>query len=149
MKMEMLYNPSQMDKKELYNTFVAREKLLVELLETIKDNTVKKSIQHIILLGARGIGKTHMLRIIENKVSDLHHLQSKWVTVNVPEEQYGVFGLIDFFEYILKIIFHSSQLEKVDENTYRKELQYIEQNKNKESLDKIVSIFKDISQKEN
>lgn len=146
--MEMLYNPSQMDKKELYNTFVAREELLHELLETIKDNTDKKSIQHIILLGARGIGKTHMLRIIENKVSDLHNLQSKWVTVNVPEEQYGVFGLIDFFEYILKIIFHSSQLEKVDKNTYLKELLEIEQNKNKESLDKIVSIFKDISQKE-
>ena len=147
--MEMLYNPSQMDKKELYNTFVAREELLHELLETIKDNTDTKSIQHIILLGARGIGKTHMLRIIENKVSDLHDLQSKWVTVNVPEEQYGVFGLIDFFEYLLKIIFHSSQLEKVDKNTYRKELLEIEQNKNKESLDKIVSIFKDISQKEN
>ncbi|CAG0994532.1 hypothetical protein METP3_02862 [Methanosarcinales archaeon] len=144
----MLYNPAQMDKKELYNTFVAREELLHELLETIKDNTDKKSIQHIILLGARGIGKTHMLRIIENKVSDLQNLQSKWVTVNVPEEQYGVFGLIDFFEYLLKIIFHSSQLEKVDQNTYRKELLEIEQNKNKESLDKIVSIFKDISQKE-
>ncbi|VVB86471.1 Photosystem I assembly protein Ycf3 [uncultured archaeon] len=149
MKMEMLYNPSQMDKKELYDTFVARDKLLLELLDTVKDNTGKKSIQHIILLGARGIGKTHTLRIIENKVSDLHHLNSKWATVNVPEEQYGVFGLIDFFEYILKIIFHSSQLEKVDKNTYIKELQEIGQNKNKESLDKIVSIFKDISQKEN
>ena len=146
---EMLYNPAQMDKDELYYTFVAREKLLQELLETIEDNTGKKSIQHIILLGARGIGKTHMLRIMENKVLDSHSLQSKWITVNVPEEQYGVFGLMDFFEYILKIIFHSSQLEKTNRDTYRKELEEIEQHKNKESLDKIVSILKDISQKEN
>jgi len=146
---EMLYNPAQMDKEELYATFVAREKLLLELLETIEDNTGKKSIQHIILLGARGIGKTHMLRIMENKVLDSHNLQSKWITVNVPEEQYGVFGLMDFFEYILKIIFHSSQLEKTNRDTYHKELEEIEQYKNKESLDKIVSILKDISQKEN
>ena len=147
--MNMLYNPAQMDKDELYDTFVAREKLLNELLKTIENNTGKKSIQHIILLGARGIGKTHMLRIMENKVLDSHHLQSKWITVNVPEEQYGVFGLMDFFEYILKIIFHSSQLEKVNKETYQKELEEIEQYKNKESLDKIVSILKDISQKEN
>ena len=145
----MLYNPAQMDKDELYDTFVAREKLLYELLETIENNTEKKSIQHIILLGARGIGKTHMLRIMENKVLDSHVLQSKWITVNVPEEQYGVFSLMDFFEYILKIIFHSSQLEKTNRDTYHKELKEIELNKNKESLDKIVSIFKDISQKEN
>ncbi len=146
---KMLYNPAQMDKDELYDTFVAREKLLLELLETIENNTEKKSIQHIILLGARGIGKTHMLRIIENKVLDSHNLQSKWITVNVPEEQYGVFSLMDFFEYILKIVFHSSQLEKTNRDTYHKELKEIELNKNKESLDKIVSIFKDISQKEN
>lgn len=112
-----------MEKTELYGTFVAREKLLSELLETIDDNTGKKSIQHIILLGARGIGKTNMLRMVENKVHDSSQLQSKWITVNVPEEQYGIFGLLDFFKYILEIILHSSQPEKIDKDEYKKELE--------------------------
>ncbi len=138
-----------MEKNELYGTFVAREDLLSELLETINDNTGKKSIQHIILLGARGIGKTNMLRMVENKVHDSSQLQSKWITVNVPEEQYGIFGLLDFFKYILEIILHSSQTEKIDKDEYKKELEKVDSSRNKESLDKLISIFKDISHKEN
>ncbi len=138
-----------MEKTELYGTFVAREKLLSELLETIDDNTGKKSVQHIILLGARGIGKTNMLRMVENKVHDSSQLQSKWITVNVPEEQYGIFGLLDFFKYILEIILHSSQPEKIDKDEYKKELEKVDSSRNKESLDRFISIFKDISNKEN
>lgn len=138
-----------MEKIELYGTFVAREKLLSELLETIDDNTEKKSIQHIILLGARGIGKTNMLRMVENKVLDSPQLRGNWITVNFPEEQYGILGLLDFFKYILGIILQSSQLEKIYKDDYKKELENVDSSRNKESLDKLISIFKDISNKEN
>ncbi len=138
-----------MEKGELYDTFVARERLLSELLDTISDNTGKKSIQHIILLGARGIGKTNMLRMVENKVLDSPQLRNKWITVNIPEEQYGIFGIVDFFKYILEIILHSTQLENVDKKVYQKELDDIELSRQKESIDKLVSILKDISRGEN
>ncbi len=145
----MLYNPAQMEKEELYDTFVARERLLGELLETMSDNAGKKSIQHIILLGARGIGKTNMLRMVENKVLDSPQLRNKWIAVNIPEEQYGIFGIVDFFKYILEIILHSTQLENVDKKVYQKELEDIELSRQKESIDKLVSILKDISRGEN
>lgn len=138
-----------MSKEELYETFVARKKLLDELLKTTKDNTGKKSIQHIILLGARGIGKTHMLQMIENKVADSTQLRSNWITVKIPEEQYGVFSLVDFFKYILEVILNSSQLENTHSGTYKEELEKIKPHKKKEALDKLVSILKDISKKEN
>ncbi len=137
-----------MSKEELYDTFVAREKLLDELLKTTKDNTGKKSIQHIILLGARGIGKTHMLQMIENRVADSTQLRSNWITVKIPEEQYGVFSLVDFFKYILEVILNSSQLENTHSSTYKEELEKITPHKKKEALDKLVSILKDISKKE-
>ncbi len=138
-----------MSKEELYDTFVARGKLLDELLKTTKDNTGQKSIQHIILLGARGIGKTHMLQMIENRVADSTQLRNNWITVKIPEEQYGVFSLIDFFKYILEVILNSSQLENTQSTIYKEELEKIVMHKKKDALDKLVSILKDISKKEN
>ena len=59
--MERLYNPALMSDEELQATFVARQPLIDELLSLIEHQPDGAGIQHVILIGPRGMGKTTTL----------------------------------------------------------------------------------------
>jgi hypothetical protein len=94
--MELYYNPEQMPAAEIKQTFVGREVMLKELLALVRRQPQGAGVQHVLLIGARGMGKTTMLLMLRFAVreSDLHE---KWQPVRFPEESYAITDLADFW----------------------------------------------------
>ena len=94
--MEIYYNPEQMPPAEIKQTFVGREVMLKDLLALVRRQPEGAGVQHVVLVGARGMGKTTILLMLRYAVleSDLHE---KWQPVRFPEESYAVTDLADFW----------------------------------------------------
>ena len=62
------FTPSRTDPELLEAIFVQRESLLVDVLERIKDSAESGNKHHILLVGPRGIGKTHFVALVYSRV---------------------------------------------------------------------------------
>ena len=94
--MELYYNPEQMPAAEIKQTFVGREPMLKELLALVRRQPKGAGVQHVLLIGARGMGKTTMLLMLQFAVLD-GNLRKKWQPVRFPEESYAITDLADFW----------------------------------------------------
>jgi tetratricopeptide (TPR) repeat protein len=93
---ELYYNPEQMPDAEIKQTFVGREPMLKELLALVRRQPQGAGVQHVLLIGARGMGKTTMLLMLRFAVRE-GDLREKWQPVRFPEESYAVTDLADFW----------------------------------------------------
>ncbi len=114
------FNPQLMSKEELYETFVGREELLEDILKRIEDQTHKPSIQHFILIGPRGIGKTNLMQMIKYGIQGDPQMKDNWLPVVFSEEDFEIYGIRSFFEKIIELILEESPsgsfLNEFDEN---------------------------------
>src|SRR5215468_4376068 len=101
--MELLYNPDQMPESEVKETFVARERLLEDLVELIKGQPDGAGVQHAVIIAPRGIGKTTILLMVKFAIKD-RGLANQWQPVKFPEESYGVYDLADLWLETLYLI---------------------------------------------
>ena len=88
-----VYNPDLLAKEELIEQFVARHALLTRL----RDDLRAPRPQHKLLIGSRGMGKTTLLRRLRYAIEDDSELNSRWLPLVFPEEQYNVTRLSDFY----------------------------------------------------
>ena len=84
----------------LEKLLVGREKVAKTLEKKVK-NIVNDGLNHqVIVVGARGTGKTHLLRILYHRMES--DIQSKKIVVAYfAEEEYGIAGYLDFMVRIL------------------------------------------------
>lgn len=90
--MERLYNPALMSDEEMRATFVARQPLIDELLSLIAHQPEGAGIQHVALIGPRGMGKTTVLLRLRLALAE-RGLDAHWQVVCFPEESYSVADL--------------------------------------------------------
>ncbi len=111
----MHYNPHRADPALLdrITSGEARVQLRDGLLATIRDSAKRRSMQHQLLIGARGAGKTHLLRVVAYRVGVTPALRKLWWPVTLPEEQ-GIRGPHELFAAFVARI--AADLEK-PENT--------------------------------
>ncbi|MCD5408368.1 tetratricopeptide repeat protein [Candidatus Bipolaricaulota bacterium] len=102
------FTPALENPRILQSTLVGREKELKRLLRAIGEGAVKKGNQHFLLVGPRGIGKTHLLILIYHSVKgtitwdDLgQDLSRSWVPILFAEEEYRMTSLTDLFLEVL------------------------------------------------
>ncbi len=91
-----------MTQEELQATFVGRQPLLDSLIAGLEKEVDKPHHQHIILIGPRGIGKTHILSMVYFKVKQDTKFLSQWLPIQFPEEVFGITNLRKFFLRILE-----------------------------------------------
>ncbi|MEW5734076.1 MAG: tetratricopeptide repeat protein [Thermodesulfobacteriota bacterium] len=108
------YTPGNMSYQELKACFVARQALLDELLETLKDQAQAETLQHWMILGSRGMGKTHLIRLYFHEILRRPGLSASWIPILMNEEEPEVFNLSTFFTRILEMLAES--LENIGEN---------------------------------
>src|SRR5499427_5061365 len=101
--MELLYNPDQMPESEIKATFVAREKLVDDLLALVASQPDGAGTQHVVIIAPRGMGKTTVLLMIKFAIRD-RGLADRWLAVKFPEESYGINDLADFWLETLNLI---------------------------------------------
>ena len=98
------YRPQRSSLEDLEFIFVARENLLSKILDHLRKWEVGASRQHYLLIGPRGIGKTHVINLIDHRISKDKNLRKKWESLVFPEEAYGITRVSDLLVIALKIL---------------------------------------------
>ena len=91
-----LYRAGVTSAERLRHTSVAREHLLDNAIESVRGSVGRKSKNHLLFIGPRGIGKTHLLSCIEDAVQSDEVLRESVVVVRFPEESNRTLSFADF-----------------------------------------------------
>src|SRR5215213_8903014 len=94
--MEFLYNPNAMPEDEVRKTFVARQRLVDELVSLVERQPDGAGVQHVVIIAPRGMGKTTVLLMVSFTIKD-KGLDEKWQVVKFPEESYRIYDLADLW----------------------------------------------------
>ena len=91
-----LYRSGVTSPERLRHTSAAREHLLDNAIESLRGSVGRKSKNHLLFIGPRGIGKTHLLSCIEDAVQSDETLSASVVIVRFPEESNRTLSFADF-----------------------------------------------------
>ena len=91
-----LYRSGVTSAERLRHTSVARGHLLDNAIESLRGSVGRKSKNHLLFIGPRGIGKTHLLSCIEDAVRSDESLSARVVVVRFPEESNRTLSFADF-----------------------------------------------------
>ncbi|NIA04847.1 MAG: hypothetical protein GWP11_02625 [Proteobacteria bacterium] len=95
------YTPRQSSFETLKKCLVGRKGLLNELLADIQAQAGAETLQHWMILGTRGMGKSHLIALVYHTVKDDQTLAGRWLPVLMHEEEQEVFSLHSLFIRII------------------------------------------------
>src|SRR5258708_21141879 len=98
---QLSYDPWETPAEERKARFVGREKLLEQILSAIAEQQDYGSLQHYLLLGPRGIGKTTLLLTLRERIWETSALSTRSLSVQLREEEYFVRTLRDVLDLVL------------------------------------------------
>ena len=96
------FRPQLTDAAILEEVSVGREALLDSILDRLHAWEPGSSRQHWLIIGPRGIGKTHIVRLIERRIQQTPGLAQKWIPLCLAEEQYGIRNVADLLILVLE-----------------------------------------------
>jgi len=139
------YNPSRADLTELEQTFVGRENLVQQILAELRKQIPAKANQNFLIKGHRGIGKTNMLRILLNRISNEVGLSRAFLPLTFAEEEYSIITLRDFFIKILELL----QNAKIDDAEVNEAFsRYTEEPNDETAVEASIGFLKHYAQKQ-
>ena len=94
------YSPEKMSEDILRKLFVGREKLLESLVTEIGNAAKNKTPRFYLVVGPRGIGKSHFLTLLYYEIKN--KFPSLLIRVKLAEEEYSVYRASDLFLRILE-----------------------------------------------
>ncbi|MDR3517947.1 MAG: AAA family ATPase [Azospirillaceae bacterium] len=95
------YNPHRWGAAELRGIFVVRLKELDLLSRRLRETGPGTTPQHVLIVGPRGMGKSTLLLRLALAVDDDAELSRHWLPLTLPEEQYTVSTLAEFWTNVL------------------------------------------------
>jgi tetratricopeptide (TPR) repeat protein len=98
------FTPSMMTPGELEATFVQREDLLQAILERIATNALTSEKHNMLLVGPRGIGKTHLTSLIYYRLKEVEELNDHMLTAWLREEEWNITCFRDLLFSILSAL---------------------------------------------
>ena len=99
-----LYRSGVTSPERLRHTSVAREHIVDNAIESLRGSVGRKSKHHLLFIGPRGIGKTHLLSCIEDTVRSDETLRASVVVVRFPEESSRTLSFADFLIGLCEIL---------------------------------------------
>ncbi len=84
--------------------FVQREKLLQEILERIQRSVLTSDKKNTLLVGPRGIGKTHLVSLIYHRLQSVEPIQDRILIAWMREEEWGIASFRDVLLRILRAL---------------------------------------------
>ena len=98
------YTPSRMSPKDLEAIMVQREPLLARLEDLAADSTEKKGKHFVMLVGPRGIGKTHLLSVLYHRLRAREDLEDRLVIAWLEEDPWDLTTTTHLFRAIAEAI---------------------------------------------
>ncbi len=95
------FTPSMMPPETLEAMLVQREPLLTRVLGHLTESLRTGSRHHTLLVGPRGIGKTHLISLLHHRLIQTPQAKDKALIAWMREEEWGV---TSFFELVLRIL---------------------------------------------
>ncbi len=89
------FTPSLMLAETLEAIFVQREKLVEDLIASVRESATTKSKHYRLLVGMRGIGKTHTIALLYHRIKQEADLQDKLLIAWLKEEEWGISSWLD------------------------------------------------------
>ena len=83
---------------------VGRSHLLTDVIEVLKKNAGRTAKHHALFIGLRGMGKTHLLSLIEDEIAADPQLAEHYLVVRFPEESLRTLSFADFLLGIVEIL---------------------------------------------
>jgi Cdc6-like AAA superfamily ATPase len=62
------FTPSLMNAADLESIFVQREAIASDLVDRIRESVLTSTKHHSLIIGARGMGKTHLVSLVYHRV---------------------------------------------------------------------------------
>ncbi|MDG4561420.1 MAG: AAA family ATPase [Candidatus Competibacter sp.] len=104
------FTPSQSDPETLEDLFVAREKLAQRILDGIQESATGANKHQRLLIGPRGIGKTHLVALLHHRVRRDAELDKRLRIAWLPEDPY-IAGYHNLLLLILQTLQQTYALE--------------------------------------
>jgi tetratricopeptide (TPR) repeat protein len=98
------FTPSLMAPETLEAILVQRHDLANYLVEKIRDSATTDNRHYQLLIGPRGIGKTHLVSLIYHRIVKMEDLHNRLLIAWLREEEYGIASFLDLLIAILRAI---------------------------------------------
>jgi tetratricopeptide (TPR) repeat protein len=92
-----VYNQERLDDETFCRLFVARQDRLEQLLSGLRHAAAGGEAEHQVVVGARGMGKTSLLRRVAIAIGEEEGLAAAFLPLRFREEQYNVISLDAFW----------------------------------------------------
>lgn len=121
-----VYQSANSDHQSIKKNFIIRLNEFEIIIASLKNKEAGDSLQNELILGRRGSGKSTLLKRIEIEILEDEELKSKYIPINLAEEQAGIYRLFDLWEETLKEICHhfGTQLHLKDFKEFKQEQDY-------------------------
>ena len=140
------YSPRKADFEQLSYSFVARESLLEELIAAIREQADAEALQHWMILGMRGMGKSHLIALVYQTVKNSVDLNQRWIPLLMHEEEQSVFSLHTLFIRFLTQL--GEEIAHTDKKKSEAIFDFLDMQRNgnktqEEILESVVAFLKD------
>jgi tetratricopeptide (TPR) repeat protein len=98
------FTPSLMPQDALEAIFVQREALLKAILDRIRTSILNPEKKNTLLVGPRGIGKTHLISLVYYRLQSMKEIQAQVLVAWLREEEWGIGCLRDLLFRILRVL---------------------------------------------
>ncbi len=98
------FTPSLLQPETLEAVFVQRQRLAARLVELIRQSAETGNKHYALLLGPRGIGKTHLVSLIYHRVCQLPEIETNLLIAWLREEEWGIASFLDLLLAILRAL---------------------------------------------
>ncbi|MBF0592550.1 MAG: helix-turn-helix domain-containing protein [Nitrospirae bacterium] len=96
------YNPRKLTHAQLKDYFVGRWDIVNDIKAALDLAPGQSPRQHWMLIGPRGMGKSHLLALLYHEIKTAPRLRNLWVPILFPEELMSVYTIADFLERTLR-----------------------------------------------
>jgi len=105
------FNPSAMPSELVEGTFVQRVGLAERLVDIFDDSARRESKHNVLLVGPRGIGKSHLVSLVYHRLKAKADLSEKLLIAYLREDEWGVTSFLDLLVRTLRAAFEEAGIE--------------------------------------
>ncbi len=98
----LFYQSANADDEAIKANFLIRLAEYDIIIQDILRNPMKGSVQHYLLVGRRGSGKSTFLKRLQVEIASNTALKGKYIPINLAEEQANIYKLYDLLEEIIR-----------------------------------------------
>lgn len=96
------FTPSVLDQVTLEAVFVQRHRLAEKIVDLIRASALGVSKHYILVVGPRGIGKTHLVSLVYHRIKGSSAVRDRLAIAWLREEEWGIASFLDFLVRVIR-----------------------------------------------